>query len=120
MDCSELTATVLRYCEHLDPTGVVPAQVPLLIEFLCICNIGKQLSLITPGARKPVEYPGELDPLPSGLRGDLDCVYLLSRCFFYNVLPPPVFVREALVRIGKQWSAASYAASVECFKRFTK
>ena len=120
MDRSALTTTVLHYCEHLDPTGVVPAQVPLLIEFLCICNIGKQLSQITPGSRPPVEYPGDLEPLSSGLRGDLDCVYLLSRCFFYNVFPPPVFIREALVRIGKQWSAVTYTASVECFRRFTK
>ena len=115
--------TVLQYCEHLDKNAIIPAQVPLLIDFLCMCNIGDQLASITPSLATTESipcYPGELTPAPEGLRSDLDCVYILSRCLYYHVLPPPIFIHHAILQTGKSWSQVTYDQAVECFQRFTK
>ena len=48
---------MLNYCESIDKSTIVPAQVPLLIEFLCICNIGDQLAAITPSSSPSLISP---------------------------------------------------------------
>ena len=88
-----------------------------------MCNIGDQLASITPSLTTTEiipEYPGELNPLSEGLQSDLDCVYFISRCIYYHVLPPPIFIQHAILQTGKTWSEQTFYQTVECYKRFTK
>lgn len=144
---SGLTNTLLNYCESIDKSTIVPAQVPLLIEFLCICNIGDQLNAITPSSSSSVNpnyhknengksrsntsssttaiielqpFQESLQPPPSCLRTDLDAVYILSRCLYYHTLPPAQYIQVALLAIGKPWTRENYDQTIQCYLRFTR
>ena len=58
--------------------------------------------------------------MSEGLQSDLDCVYFISRCLYYHVLPPPIFIQHAILQTGKTWSEQTFYLTVECYKRFTK
>ena len=58
-------------------------------------------------------------PTPS-LRATIDTVYLLTRCLYYQSMPPQPYLRLILHKCGQAWTADAYATIARCYRRFTR
>ena len=47
-------------------------------------------------------------------------MYLLTRCLYYQSLPPQTYLRLILHKCGQPWTTDAYASIARCYKRFTR
>ncbi|KAM7453908.1 hypothetical protein BLSTO_05340 [Blastocystis sp. subtype 1] len=182
---------VLHYCGAIDSHSLVPAQLPLLIEFLASYRLAEPLAALSVRDADPPLPPFQADPrlevassqqgseekseqanekateqtteqtrtspetntnteepsgehMPSGepsgeptepsfilssaqidtptpsLRATIDTLYLLTRCLYYQSMPPQPYLRLILHKCGQAWTAYAYAAIARCYRRFTR
>ena len=117
-----LYSIVMDYCESIDNHALVPAQLPLLVEFLSAYRLADQLkALSVRDAKQAVPlFPAEVEDVDASLRSTIDTVYLLTRCLYYQSLPPPRYLKLILRKCNQEWTEGNYNAIVACYRRFTR
>ena len=117
-----LYSIVMDYCESIDNHALVPAQLPLLVEFLSAYRLADQLkALSVRDAKQAVPpFPAEVEDVDASLRSTIDTVYLLTRCLYYQSLPPPRYLKLILRKCNQEWTESSYNAIVTSYRRFTR
>ena len=112
----------MDYCESIDNHALVPAQLPLLVEFLSAYRLADQLkALSVRDAKQAVPpFPAEVEDVDASLRSTIDTVYLLTRCLYYQSLPPPRYLKLILRKCNQEWTESSYNAIVTSYRRFTR
>ena len=101
---------VMHFCEGLDRQSIVPAQLPLLLEFLCSYQNNDQLEKLKIEDSKtssiPPFVPDVMD-IGEDLKASIDSVYLLTYCFFFQSLPPIPYLKRAVLIAGRSWDEQS-------------
>ena len=113
---------VIQYCSGISAQTVVPAQLPLLVEFLASYANAKQLKQLSIPDNKN-EYPRFAEVVPAlddSLRTSIDSVYLLTRCLYCQTIPPAPYLRQFLKCCNKEWSVANFHQIIDCYRRFTR
>ena len=114
---------VLSFCASLDQQSIVPAQLPLLLEFLCSYHNNAQLDALKRGDAKDAAVPAFVAAVPDvgdDLQASIDSVYLLTYALHFQALPPLPYLKRAVLIAGRAWDPASEREVVETFRRCTR
>ena len=114
---------VMHFCEGLDRQSIVPAQLPLLLEFLCSYQNNDQLEKLKIEDSKtssiPPFVPDVMD-IGEDLKASIDSVYLLTYCFFFQSLPPIPYLKRAVLIAGRSWDEQSEIEIAETYRRCSR
>ena len=114
---------VMHFCEGLDRQSIVPAQLPLLLEFLFSYQNNDQLEKLkiedTKSSSIPSFVPDVID-IGEDLKASIDTVYLLTYCFFFQSLPPLPYLKRAVLIAGRSWDLQSEVEIVETYRRCSR
>ena len=121
-DVSGMVDVVVRYCENIDRNTIVPSQLPLLLDFLMMYTLKKQIDQVSIPVQKndPIPPWDESASLKKGnLYAQLTSVHLLTRCLYYHSSIPQCYLREVLSMCSLPWNESNYRLAVQAMRMFT-